>query len=157
LFQVHHQSTVTVDDKGRMALPKPIRDDLSAQKVESLVVAYSGEALWALCPADFQDKFAGPIAAGDPFDPLTEYWRNTFVAPAQDVEMDPAGRIRLPTMLRKLAKIDKEVVVHATPLWVEIWDHDRWFERFNQDLSRTDLRRQGLPKPGGPRFSSEGS
>jgi MraZ protein len=69
---------------------------------------------------------------------------HALLAPAQDVEVDAQGRIRVPPPLRDLAGLDREVMVNSLLNRVELWDRDRWFARFTDSLSRAD-RLSGMP------------
>jgi MraZ protein len=49
-------------------------------------------------------------------------------ANAADCEPDGQGRILIPTLLRKYASLEKEVVVVGSFDRVEIWNAQRWAE-----------------------------
>jgi MraZ protein len=61
---------------------------------------------------------------------------------AQEMEMDGAGRILLPPMLRKFAGLDKNVVLAGQVSRVELWNEERWEARIAQALS---FGENGLP------------
>jgi len=146
MLGVHCQSNVTVDDKGRLALPKPIRAALSATDDGRLVLLYSGSAIWAYTPEEFAKRVEAPLAADDPFDEDNLEWVHALLATAQDLEVDGAGRVRLPSQLRELAGITRDVVVHSVLQRLEFWDKDAWTARFREVMANKAMRRRGLPK-----------
>lgn len=134
MLRVRCQATATLDDKGRLALPAVLRRALAKYDVNSLVLTFYGGALWGWTPDVFEQSIEGPIAEQDPFDPSVAQFSHAILAPAQDLELDRQGRIRIPPMLRKLAGLDREVVVNSLGNRLEVWDKAAWDERFDACL-----------------------
>jgi MraZ protein len=134
MLRVRCQATATLDDKGRLALPAVLRRALSLHEVGSLVLTFHQGAIWGWTPDVFETTIEGPLAAQDPFNPSVLQFSHAILAPAQDVEVDRQGRIRVPPLLRELASLEKEVVVNSLGNRVELWDRDRWDEHFRRCL-----------------------
>ncbi len=66
------------------------------------------------------------LTADSDFDPRKRRLRRFFVAGAQDVELDSAGRISLSPVLREYAGLKKEIAVTGNGNRIEIWDADAW-------------------------------
>jgi MraZ protein len=146
MLKVRCQAHATLDDKGRLALPSPLRAALSAAKIDRLVLAFHGGALWGWDEATFSDKVEGPVLGADPFAKNVLDFSHALLATAQDAEIDGQGRIRVPPLLRELAGLDREIVVNSLADRVELWDKSRWEDRFREALSRVaDLN----GRPGG--------
>jgi MraZ protein len=64
------------------------------------------------------------------------------------VEIDGQGRIRIPQLLRDLAGLKKDIVIHSVLHRIEIWDRETWDERLRQTLAR---RSSASGRPGGHR------
>ena len=47
-----------------------------------------------------------------------------FLAPAQEVEIDKAGRITIPPTLRLAAELKRDTVILASDKYIEIWDEE---------------------------------
>lgn len=144
MLRVRCQANATLDAKGRMALPAPIRRALGEAGVEQLVLTFHKGALWGWTARDFEERVERPLAERDPFDTDVMDFAHSLLAPAQDVELDKAGRIRIPGPLRDLAGLDKDVVVNSVLHRIEIWDRETWESRFRTSLDRA-ANRSGMP------------
>lgn len=144
MLRVRCQANATLDAKGRMALPAPIRRALGEAGEDQLVLTFHKGAIWGWTARDFEERVERPLAERDPFDTDVMDFAHSLLAPAQDVELDKAGRIRIPAPLRDLAGIEKDVVVNSVLHRVEIWDRETWENRFRTSLDRT-AGRSGMP------------
>jgi MraZ protein len=142
MLRVRCQASGSLDDKGRLALPSPLRRALSDHGVEMLVLTFFKGAVVGWLEADFEAKVEAPLAGADAFKEDVRNFTHALVSQASNVEIDPQGRIRLPTTLRELARLDKEVVIFSVLDRVEIWDRATWDKRFQEALVQA---RDGLP------------
>lgn len=147
MLKVRCQANATVDGKGRLALPAPLRRALGEAGEASLVLTFHKGALWGWLPADFEETVERPMAQADPFADDVMDFQHALLAPAQDVDIDGQGRIRIPSPLRDLATIDKDVVVNSLLNRIEIWDRETWETRFRASLDRAS-RASGMPRGG---------
>ena len=136
MLHVRCQAHATLDDKGRVALPAPLRRALAEAGEAQLVLTFHKGAVWGWRPVDFEREVEAPLSAADPFADDVNDFAHSLLAPAQDVEIDKAGRIRIPPPLRDLAALDRDVVVNSLLNRVEIWDRAAWDDRFKQSLER---------------------
>lgn len=147
MLKVRCQAQATLDAKGRVALPSPLRRALEEAGVRSLVLTFNAGAVWGFDPQTFEDTVERPLMQADPFAESVLDFAHAYVASAQEIEVDNQGRVRVPQMLRELANLDKDVVVHSFLNRIEIWDKARWDERYKQSLERASLAR-GMPGKG---------
>jgi MraZ protein len=56
--------------------------------------------------------------------------RTVFMASAHELEVDGAGRVLLPQMLRDYANIDQDVSINGSGERLEIWDQAAWNDTF---------------------------
>lgn len=145
MLKVRCQAQATVDDKGRLALPAQLRRALTDADQASLVLTIHQGAIWGWTPADFEAAVERPVQSRDPFAADVLDFAHAVLASAQDVEIDAQGRIRIPPMLRDLARIERDVVVNSLLDRIEIWDRAAWEARFRQSLDRR-AQASGLPK-----------
>lgn len=134
MIRVRCQQHVTIDDKGRLALPAPIRRALDGQS--ALVLAFSRGAVWGWTPAHYESEVESRMMSQDPFSADVLDFAHSMMSTAQDVEIDAQGRIRIPQPLRELAGLSKECVVHVLLGRIEIWDQGAWERRFEESLHR---------------------
>ena len=147
MLRVRCQARASLDAKGRLALPAVLRRAFGEHGVESIVLTFHKGAIWGWTTADFESSVEAPLAAADPFNEEVMDFVHSILAPAQDVEVDRQGRVRVPQLLRDLAGLDKEVVVSSVLNRIEIWDRETWESRFRQSLDRSSGR-SGMPSGG---------
>ncbi|RMH70980.1 MAG: hypothetical protein D6683_14830 [Actinomyces sp.] len=119
VFVGHHEHTL--DEAGRLILPRPFRDQLA----DGAVVAPYGECLAVFPAAQFDAagrRLLELVSAGE-MDPAA---MRTFSAYADLVRPDKQGRIRIHPRLQDLAHLDGEVVVTGALQHVEVWSPSRW-------------------------------
>ena len=114
--------TISMDAKGRIAVPSKFRNQLNA----TAVVTRGFEKCLFLYTASEWEKLATKLSAL----PLTKASSRAvarfMLAGAFDVELDGQGRIVLPEYLRKFGKLAKKVVVAGLYNRIEIWDQEAW-------------------------------
>jgi MraZ protein len=147
VLRVRCQAAATLDDKGRLALPAVLRRAFGRSDVESLVLTFHEGAVWGWTPDVFEATIERPLSEQDPFNANVLQFTHAILAPAQDVDVDRQGRIRVPPLLRELAGLDREVVVNSLGNRLEIWDKAAWqvhFERCLKAVPGLD----GMPRTG---------
>lgn len=114
--------TVSMDAKGRIAIPAKFRSLLNA----SAVVTRGLDRSLLLYPKkeweELAKKLSGlPITKSD-----SRAVSRHFLAGAFDAELDKQGRMMIPDYLRKFASLTKRVVVAGLYNRIEIWDEQAW-------------------------------
>lgn len=145
MLRVRCQAEATLDAKGRLALPAPLRRAMAAQGVDQLVLTFYRGAVWGWTPDEFERSVEAPLGEADPFNPSVMDFAHALLAPAQDVEVDRQGRIRVPPLLRELAGLDREITVNSLQNRIELWDRGAWTEHFKASLQRAPAS-EGLPR-----------
>lgn len=117
-----------LDDKGRLAVPKKFRADLSKGAV---VTRGLDNCLFLYTKKEWQvlaEKLANlPFAQAN-----TRAFARLMLAGAMDVHVDKQGRVILPEYLRTFADLKKNVVVAGLYNRLELWDQKKWEEYTNQ-------------------------
>lgn len=116
----------TLDDKGRLAVPKRVRDDLGGPGLKSLFLApWTEKSLAVFTPDSFEtqaqrfsEKSAGKAN-------VRNYMR-LFYARAEHLDVDSQGRLRIPERLKTFAELKREVVLLGVSDHLELWDATRW-------------------------------
>jgi MraZ protein len=112
----------TLDAKGRVSLPAKFRNQLSG----SIVVAKGLEGCLYVYPADAYNAFLSGLVQGTDFDPEARRVRRFFTSGAVEGELDGAGRVMIPTVLREYAKLGKELSITGNGDRIEIWNTEAW-------------------------------
>ena len=145
MLRVRCQAAATLDDKGRLALPAVLRRAFALHDVDGLVLTFHEGAIWAWTPDVFEATIERPLSEQDPFNPNVLQFTHAILAPAQDVDVDKQGRIRVPPLLRELAGLQREVVVNSLGNRIEIWDKASWQAHFEKVL-RAVPGLDGMPR-----------
>jgi MraZ protein len=113
----------TLDDKNRLTLPARFREAFA----DGGVVTRGMDGCLYAFPKDGWDRFVDVRLAGlDPFSREARQLQRFLFAGAADADPDKQGRIAIPPVLLKHAKLDREVVVAGVRDHVEIWDRAAW-------------------------------
>ncbi len=116
--------THSLDEKGRLAIPKKFRSALS----KGAVVTRGLDACLFLYTKDEWRKLAEKLASLPFAQANTRAFARLMLAGAMDVEIDKQGRIVLPEYLRTFAGLNKETIVAGLYNRLEIWDQKTWSE-----------------------------
>ncbi len=130
-----------IDEKGRFVVPTHIREDIEANgnslmflKSQDLPVLAYTKPEWDACLQKAKDT-------------LDEDQRRLFmyhmVSEATPSDMDRAGRILIPSRLRKLIPVDEdqEVVIVGMFHRLEVWNPSEWrlYARKNEEAYEQNL------------------
>jgi len=114
----------TLDDKGRVSLPSRLRSELPG----NILILTQGvdRCLWLYPPEQWKILSRKLMEATSPFQARSRLVQRRIIAPAQEVEIDKAGRIAVPQSLRDFAGLTKDCVVLGIEKYMEIWDADQY-------------------------------
>ena len=116
----------TLDDKSRLAIPKPFRDALCGPDQGTLVIAPETERALALfSEAQFQQR-ADEIRSRSESNQDARTFLPLYFSQAASVEIDKQGRIRIPDRLMEFAGLKHEVMLLGVNDRVEVWDREHW-------------------------------
>jgi len=139
-FDEFHCS-LTLDPKGRLTLPAGLRQELSKAKVNQLViVANQGKrgGLSFYTVEDYRSIVKGRVRNEDPFANRTIVYLRAVDSTSQTATIDSNGRVLIPPLLRKLAGLERDLVVFSSLDWFEVWDAGRWESAFESAMSLWD-------------------
>jgi MraZ protein len=124
----------SLDDKGRLAVPKRVRDDLGGETLKELFVApWTDKSLAFFTPAAFEtlaDTMSGKSATK--LD--VRSYNRLFYARAERLDVDAQGRLRIPDRLRTFAELQRDVVLLGVNDHLELWEASRW-DAYLNDLN----------------------
>lgn len=111
-----------LDDKGRLAVPKKFRSDLSKGAV---VTRGLDNCLFLYTKTEWK-KLADKLAQLPFSQANTRAFARLMLAGAMDVTVDSQGRIMVPDYLRSFAGLKKEIIVAGLYNRLELWDQKNW-------------------------------
>ena len=145
-------STVSIDSKGRLAVPSRFRDRLGAIAGGCLVQTLNplDRSLW-LYPLSEWELIETKLAALSDFDKQSRRAKQMMRGYATDCQLDAQGRILLMPELRDYAAIKKQAVILGQGNKFEIWNQqsweklrDQWLEQVGNDDNEPSDPLKGL-------------
>lgn len=129
-------NAITVDSKGRMAMPARYRTRLQDEASSQLVVTIDAEEKCLLLyPLPAWETIETKIGELSSFNQITRRIQRLLIGHATEVEMDSQGRILLPPLLREYASVEKQAMLLGQGKKFELWDEKSWQERRDSWLS----------------------
>jgi MraZ protein len=112
-------SALSLDAKGRLAVPTRHREVLSATAAGQLTITRHPDGCLMIFPRPEWEKFRERIAQV----PMTAQWfKRVFLGNAMDVDMDATGRILIAPELRAATGISKDTLMLGMGSYFELWD-----------------------------------
>lgn len=121
-------TNVTLDAKGRLAIPMRHRPRLQEQAGGQLIVTVDSGHILLLYPLPAWIEVEQKLNALPTTNPRARQLQRLLVGHATEVEMDAAGRVLLPPALREFAALDKRVTLVGQGNKFELWDQARFDE-----------------------------
>lgn len=116
----------TLDDKQRLALPKPIREALGEPLPAALYLAPGTDGSLAMYTDSVFARLAADMGRLSPAGQDMRAFSRLFYAQAQRVELDRQGRLRIPAEMTSFFQANKEVVLLGVRDHLELWGRSRW-------------------------------
>ena len=139
MFRGFH--TLSIDDKGRMAIPSRYRQRLATEADGCLVQTLNplDRSLW-LYPLNNWEQIETKLAALSEFDIRSRRTKQMMRGYAFDCQLDSQGRVLIPSELREYARLQKQIVILGQGNKFEVWDQSIWEQERDLWLSKVDDR-----------------
>jgi MraZ protein len=118
-------SALTLDGKGRIAMPARHREVLATLSGNQLTVTKHPEGSLMVFPRPAWESFRDKVAA---LPMSASGWKRVFLGNAMDVEMDSASRVLISPELRAAAGLTRDVMLLGMGSHFELWDAARYAE-----------------------------
>ncbi|WP_066570091.1 division/cell wall cluster transcriptional repressor MraZ [Snodgrassella sp. CFCC 13594] len=126
---------LTIDSKGRLAIPAKFRELLARHFSPFLVATLEKRTHLLLYPEpqwrNVETQLLQLPVAGNK---VLQAYQNLLLHNADTLELDGSGRILLPQNLRRLVEFDKEVYVVGRANRIEVWGRALWEDQNNAAL-----------------------
>lgn len=124
-------SNISVDAKGRLAIPAKYRERLQDMSSGDLVVTIdptnqNAESCLLVYPLGEWEKIQAKIDQLSSFDSRSRKVQRLLVGHADDVAMDASGRVLLNAELRAYAGIEKKAILIGQGKKFELWNEETW-------------------------------
>lgn len=129
VFTGQHQ--LTIDEKGRLAIPARFRAQLEERCRNQLVITIGPNPCLEIFPLPEFERIVADIQQMEDRD-VAERLKQVIVGFAVDTEMDKQGRILLPPQLRKRARLDGSAMLMGQHTRFDLWSLPEWEARFGE-------------------------
>lgn len=124
---------LSVDSKGRLAIPARYRDMLLAHCAGSLVLTADADGCLLIYPQPDWQPIREKLLKLSALNPRIRALQRLLVGHAEEVVMDGAGRVLVSPTLRSYAGLDKHVMLIGQGNKFELWDEVKW--QAQQDIA----------------------
>ena len=143
------ETRVSIDDKGRLAIPTEHRAQVSALSANALVVCYNpfeADCLWIFPRPEWlriRDQVMGLSSAKAAHREI----QRRLVGAAAALDLDAQGRIVLPHAARGYANLGKQGVLLGIGMKFELWSEAAHSARLAQPIAEADISAAMLDLP----------
>lgn len=136
----------TLDEKGRILFPTKLRTGLFGEnEKQSLIITQSFDrCLWLYTLEEWEKLSSKIMETASPFNSKNNLVLRHFIGPAQEVELDKAGRISIPQSLRTFANLSKDCVVLGINKYIELWDAEEYSKYLKENEESLKEAAEGL-------------
>ena len=117
---------LSLDSKGRLAVPSRFRDALTERCSGQLVLTADSDRCLLVYPLPEWEPIEQKLMSLSSFNPQIRELQRRVVGYAEDVVMDATGRILVPPALRQFAQLGKSVVIVGQGNKFELWNRENW-------------------------------
>jgi MraZ protein len=139
----HGAAVITLDAKGRVAIPTRHRDAL-LQGGKSLVLTAHPDGCILIYPAQAWEVVRTRVEAFPSFHPQASWWKRLLLGFEEHLTADSTGRLLLPPALRQHAKLERDAMMVGQGRYFELWDSGIWSAKLDQALSGAGGPPQGM-------------
>jgi len=138
VFEGSH--SVTMDAKGRLAIPAKVRDQLtSVCQGRFVVTADVVERCLLVYPDTHWPEVRASIQALPNTNRTARKYQRLMVGMATSLELDGNGRVLLPQTLRDYAFLEKKLILVGQGSKLELWSDERWNAMINAEDDEDEL------------------
>jgi MraZ protein len=144
-------TAITIDSKGRLAIPAKFRDQLLFQNEESIAVTRDPQyPALKIYPGSIWNEISQELQSLQGLDPIVRNLQWTILGNASVNSFDPSGRmlILLPSSLRDYAEINSSEKISFIGMGnkFEVWNENNWQMRQTGGTLSTEILEVVLPE-----------
>lgn len=128
-------TNLSMDVKGRLAVPARHRDALLTQSAGNVVLTAHPHGCLLLYPQPAWEPIQAKMMALSSFDKHSSSFQRLLVGYAEDIVIDAAGRMLVSPTLRAFANLEKEVMLVGQGGHFEMWNMTAWRKQLENLMS----------------------
>ncbi|MBC8034748.1 MAG: division/cell wall cluster transcriptional repressor MraZ [Chitinophagaceae bacterium] len=122
---------VTLDPKGRFLLPAGFKKQLPEDANAQFVMNRGIDKCLTLYPIKVWEPIIERISRLNDFEADARRFSRRFLSGATKMELDSAGRLLIPQVLKDYAALERDIVLIARINKIEIWNKTAYDELLN--------------------------
>jgi MraZ protein len=126
---------VTLDAKGRLAIPTRYRERIAASCDGQLVATVDRDYCLLIYPFPDWEEIEQKLVALPSLNKQARKLLRLMVGYATEIDIDGHGRILLSRELREFAGLDRQAILLGQGNKFELWDEERWNKKRDAWLS----------------------
>ena len=134
---------ITLDAKGRLAIPSRYRERLLSRAEGRLVATVDRDQCLLIYPLPDWEEIERRLDRMPGLKQQVRQLQRLMLGYATELEMDGQGRVLLSRELREFAGLEKQAMLVGQGKKFELWDEERWNARLDEWLAGGD--RDGEP------------
>ena len=137
---------VTLDAKGRLAIPVRYRDQLMTRAEGHLVATVDRDYCLLVYPLPDWEEIERKLTRLPALNKQSRRLQRLMLGHATELEMDSHGRVLLTRELREFAGLDRQAMLIGQGNKFELWSEERWNVRRDEWLADDKGDEAGLPQ-----------
>ena len=137
---------VTLDAKGRMAIPARYRERLLAVAAGRLVATVDRDYCLLIYPLPDWEEIERKLVRLPTLNKQVRRLQGLMLGYATELEMDGHGRVLLTRELREFAGLERQAMLIGQGNKFELWSDERWVKRRDEWLADDEGEQAGLPQ-----------
>ena len=129
---------VSLDAKGRMAIPTRYRERLAARCDGEIVVTVDKDHCLLIYPLPDWEELERKLVRLPSMNKAARNIVRIMVGYATEVDMDASGRILVSRELRDFASLERQAMLIGQGHKFELWDEETWNEKRDAWLNEDD-------------------
>ena len=129
---------VTLDAKGRLAIPTRYRDRIAARSDGQLVATVDRDHCLLIYPLPDWEDIERKLVRLPSLNKQARRLQRLMVGYATELELDGSGRVLLSRELREFAGLDRSAILIGQGNKFELWDEASWNEKRDAWLGEDD-------------------
>jgi MraZ protein len=130
----HGAAVITLDAKGRVAIPTRHREAL-LDGADSLVLTAHPEGCVLIYPEAAWEPVRERVESFPAFNPQASWWKRLLLGFEEHVKPDGSGRVLLSPALRLHARLERDAMMVGQGRYFELWDSGVWNAKLGQALA----------------------
>ena len=128
-------TNLSMDAKGRLAVPAKHRDALLTQSAGNVVLTAHPHGCLLMYPQPAWEPIQAKMMALSSFDKHSASLQRLLVGYAEDITIDAVGRMLVSPALREFADLEKEVMLVGQGGHFEMWNMTTWRKQLENLMS----------------------